>query len=332
MTKPENLSHYSVVKQFELHSEQDTGISCMDMPKIGELSNYTVSGGYDCKIIITNRNTGSFEHILEGHTKKVTNVEFHSKYPIILSGSADSTIRMWRYNNDASTWVEMLKLNKIHKDSVTGLQFHCLDLYFGSCSYDGSWCLHSLKGNTLIQKYESNDNNTNSNKNKRRGGFSCLSMHPDGNLMGTGCVNQNAVKIWDLRNSKDPCATFEGHTGLINDISFNENGYYLGSCDDNGICKIYDLRKIGKQGESHTINEFENNRIKTIAFDQSGTYLAIGQSYGIELFQCKKWNKIATLRNHNKDVTSIRFGPHARYITTSSRDGKLNTYSLRMAQ
>ena len=309
----------------------------MDLHKNPQLNNYTVSGGYDCKIIVLNRTTGEFEHVLTGHTKKITNVEFHSKFPLILSSGADNTVRIWRYNSDGNKWSSMINLDKIHKDSVTGLQFHCLDLYFGSCSYDGSWCLHSLKGNTLIQRFETKDNPSNSNKNsnnknKGRRGFSCLSMHPDGNLMGTGCVNQNEVQIWDLRKSNEPCATFEGHNGLINDITFNENGYYLGSCDDNGICKIYDLRKIGKQGESHTIHEFENNRIKTIAFDESGSYLAIGQSYGVELFQCKKWNKITTLRNHNKDVTSIRFGPNARFVTTASRDGRLNVYSLAMPQ
>ncbi|ETO23513.1 hypothetical protein RFI_13668, partial [Reticulomyxa filosa] len=133
--------------------------------------------------------------------------------------------------------------------------------------------------------------------------ISALQIHPDGQILGT-CDDNKIVSIWDLRSQK-AATKLEGHDSRPNCIAFNLNGYFVGSGDDSGVVNIWDLRKLEATAK---LDNFGGNRVCALTFDNSGSYLAVGQPYGIELFQCKKWKeRLASLRHHSKDVTGIRF-------------------------
>lgn len=73
------------------------------------------------------------------------------------------------------------------------------------------------------------------------GGYSAVSFHPDGLILGTG-TQDKLVRVWELRTQKN-VAQFEGHAGPVLGLSFSENGYHLATAAADGV-KLWDLRKL----------------------------------------------------------------------------------------
>jgi len=306
---PEVIASYTVTEKCTLHSESEPGITCMDLHPKPEMQKYVVTGGTDATIILFNRTSKNVDHILRGHQKRITGLQFHPDKPILLSCSADNTALVWRLDKNENKWKQASKV-ECHKKEVTSISLHPLRSYFATSSLDATWAFHNLEGKTLCQVNSESP-------------ISALQIHPDGQILGT-CDDQNVVSIWDLRTQK-AATKLEGHKSRPNCIAFNLNGYFVGSGDESGIVNIWDLRKLEATA---TMDNFGGNRVCALAFDNSGSYLAVGQPYGVELFQCKKWKeRLTSLRHHNKDVTGIRFGSYANFLVSCSRDRTLKIFS-----
>ncbi|XP_010136872.1 PREDICTED: pre-mRNA-processing factor 19, partial [Buceros rhinoceros silvestris] len=81
--------------------------------------------------------------------------------------------------------------------------------------------------------------------------LTCAQFHPDGLIFGTGTMDSQ-IKIWDLKERTN-VANFPGHSGPITSIAFSEN-------------------------------------VKSLIFDQSGTYLALGGT-DVQIYICKQWTE-----------------------------------------
>lgn len=308
----ENISQYQCVESYNAHSPSEPGISCMDLHPTKQ--QYVITGGNDATLIIYNRETKKFEHVLKGHTRKITDVKFHHNENIILSSSSDNQSFVWNYSQNDEEWQIAYKQEN-HTDVITGLCIHPLGTYYAVSSLDCKWSLYNMYNGATLLSIE--------NENKK--GYSCIDFHPDGQILGL--CSEDFVKIYDMRQ-KNIGATFDGHKDIINCITFNENGYYVATGDESGLCKIWDLRKIGKNVTSLSTDAFNGKRIKVVTFDKSGSYLAIGQPNGFEVYECKTSAKIASFYDHSKDVSGVRFGEHANFIVSASKDRKVNFYQL----
>ncbi|CAL8263991.1 unnamed protein product [Lota lota] len=122
--------------------------------------------------------------------------------------------------------------------------------------------------------------------------LTCAQFHPDGLIFGTGTADSQ-IKIWDLKERTN-VANFPGHSGPVTSIAFSENGYYL---------------------------------VKSLVFDQSGTYLAVGGT-DIRVYICKQWSEVLNFSDHTGLVTGVAFGENARFLTSAGMDRSLKFYSL----
>ena len=83
-----------------------------------------------------------------GHQKAVTSICHLTSGPIVVSGSADSTVRVWNYENPEQ--VVQLR-HQLHQDQVTGLSIHPTQQYFLSTSKDKTWTFADLKTGFLLR-------------------------------------------------------------------------------------------------------------------------------------------------------------------------------------
>lgn len=129
----------------------------------------------------------STSHLILGHTKAVTAVALHQNGPIAVSGSNDSTIRVWNYEDE-----EKVRSSKvtIHKDAVTSLSLHPTQDYILSSSNDKSWAFTDIFAERDIVRVYDEDRVT------------AAQFHPDGLILGTG-TSRAEVKIWDLKSSSN---------------------------------------------------------------------------------------------------------------------------------
>lgn len=307
----ETLQTYTQIQTVTLHSPSDPGILCMSLCPTDE--NVIVTGGQDSSVILFNRESKKQIATMKGHKKKILEVVHHPTSSIVLSASADKTVKIWTHN-DEKKWVEGRTL-KSHKGSVTGLSIHPLQDYFLSSSEDGTWCFHDMQGRTF-QQVEAPKNLP----------LTCIEWHPDGVIIATG-GQDDRVRIWDVKSrSKENVATFEGHKGGIVALNFSENGYYLATSDNNGIVKLWDLRKL-KNFQDITVG---SKAVRGLQFDLSGHYLACGGGQGIvKVFETKKWDAVHELSHHTKNVMGLEWSRQADFLATVSKDKTLKIYGAK---
>jgi len=244
---------------------------------------------------------------LTGHEKEVTAVLCHPTADVFITGSADSTARVWfRQEDGAAKLYRAEHMIKIHKGPIVQLSLHATNQYFVTASTDHSWGLHEIDtGRTLLQVVEP-DNQP----------LTCAMLHPDGLILATG-TEDNLIRIWDIKTQKN-VATFQGHHAAISDLRFSENGYYLATAAADNVLKLWDLR--GPKNINSLKLELP---IKRLDYDYSGKYLAVAMGQEVRIFTGKSLDPVVTLQDHEGIVTDVKFGPDAKFLATTSMDRNL---------
>ena len=303
------------------HSSAKPGVTCLAMAS-GDSDQYVaLSGGVDKMAILTDVSDGKVIAKLSGHTKKITAVALHvgTANTTAFTASADHSVKMWA--PDDGTYSEVATFSGIHSAEISSLCVHPSGEYVLGVSADNSWSFVDVsRGTNLLTVRNPVDNEK----------FSFGGLHPDGLILACGTTS-GAVRLWDVREQKnvanlgavsddptDGASGGEGHSDRVTCLSFNQNGYLLASGGNEGICKIWDLRKLKNTA---SIDTSDGKSISCVSFDPSGVYLAIGSSAGnVDLSVTKEWTCLASLKAHKKAVTGFGWGGEAAFLLSSSLD------------
>uniref|UniRef100_H2YDL0 Pre-mRNA-processing factor 19 n=1 Tax=Ciona savignyi TaxID=51511 RepID=H2YDL0_CIOSA len=266
-----------------------------------------VTGGADKTAVVFDKESEQVITTLKGHAKKVTNVLYHPSEDIVFTASPDSTIRIWSaQDGNCSTII------RTHKEAVTGISLHALGDYLLSCSEDQHWAFSDVRtGQTLCRVTDDAIGNA----------LTCAQFHPDGLIFGTG-TKDSQIMIWDLKERTN-VANFPGHSGPVTAISFSENGYYLATAAGDACVKLWDLRKLKN---FKTLTMADDYEVRSLTFDQSGSYLAVGGT-DVRVYLCKQWQELKAFSDHTAVATGVRFGKNAKFLASSSMDRSLKFFS-----
>lgn len=301
----DDLKSFKCTASNNLHKASPAGVLCLDVHADQE---HLVTGGADSQVVVFNRKAGKKVATLAAHSKKVTTVTFHPTADVVLSGSADKTVRVWqaaargRYNDTCLA---------PHKDAVTGLALHPMGEHVASASLDGTWAFHDINTGTRLASVDAPGSE----------GLTSAQFHPDALLLATG-MSGGTIRVWDIK-SQNNVANFEGHTGATTSVAFSENGYYLATASKDGSIKMWDLRKLEN---FKTITGSKSTPFTSVALDHSGNYLAAGGA-DVRLYVTRSLDHITTLGDHSGTVTGVRFGADASFVASTSLDRSLKIFS-----
>jgi len=284
-----------------LHKTSPPGISCLDVHPTKEL---TLTGGLDSDLSLFNTQTRKLVTKFSGHTKRVNDVAFHPTEDLVFSCSQDRTVRVWRSSGEAAHI-----FSRVHSDDVVGISLHATGDYIASASNDKSWAFHDIRSGTTLTK---------TTEPSVKAGFSSISFHPDGLILGTG-TKDHFVRIWDIKAQAN-VATFEGHNASVEGLSFSENGYHLATAGGDSV-KLWDLRKL-----TNFHNIPLSGDVNSVSFDVSGLYLIVSHGNSISIFGGKSFAPIKTFTDNTGKVTDAKFGPDAQWFAASSLDRSLKLY------
>ncbi|XP_050372050.1 pre-mRNA-processing factor 19-like [Argentina anserina] len=308
------LERYTQISSHPLHKTSKPGILSID---IHHEKDIIATGGVDTNAVIFDQSSGQISSTLSGHSKKVNSVKFVGRDNLVITGSADKTVRIWQGSDDGN--YNCNHTLRDHAAEVQAVTVHATNNYFVTASLDSTWCFYDItSGLCLTQVQDTSESQ----------GYTSVAFHPDGLILGAG-TSEAVVKIWDVK-SQTRVAKFDGHIGAVNSISFSENGYFLATAASDGV-KLWDLRKLRN---FRTFTPYgPETPTNSVEFDFSGSYLAAAGS-DIRVFQAtsvkQEWNTIKTFPDMSGTgkATSVKFGPDAKYIAVGSMDRNLRIFGL----
>ena len=115
--------------------------------------------------------------------------------------------------------------------------------------------------------------------------------------------------------------TFYGHLNTINDAQFSVDGSYVGTCDSDGIVKIWDTQTIS---EFRTIDTGDA-LAHCLAFDKSSKYVAVGCSDAtIKMINLEKGEVTQVLKSDHQDaINSIYINQDNSAMYSTGNDGRV---------
>ena len=281
--------------------------------------------GYGCKL--------SFK----AHAMTVTSVSIHPTRPIVATSSDDGTWRLFSLKEG-----ENIMSGEGHKDWVASVAMHpkgnmCAtasgdktvklwDFVTSSCRStlkahtDGVWCVdfqetgELLASGSLDHSARIWDVETGKCKQTMRGHVDAVNSvvwQPYSNILCTGSGDKT-VSLWDARANF--CAqTFYGHQNSVAKVAIPLKCDSLASCDADGNVIIWDTRMI-EQKAAYPCGPHPAN---SVAYDKSGTLLAVASDDAtIKLINLLE-EKVYTLKGHEDGVQCAVFDPCANAFLVS---------------
>ncbi len=157
----------------------------------------------------------SVKFILEGHDRGVNWVQFHPTRPLILSGSDDRTVKIWRYNDVRAWEVDTLRG---HMNNVSAVLWHPRSDYILSDSEDRTlriWDCAGATGSSSGSSSRGSKCTMSIKKDNDR--FWCLAAHPEMNIFAAG--HDNGLIVFKM-NRERPAFTLTPDAATSGDCLF----------------------------------------------------------------------------------------------------------------
>lgn len=248
-----------------------------------------------------------------GHKSGVTSVAFSADGDFALSGSEDSTLKLW----DLAA-IQEVRTFVGHSKTVNAVGFLPDGRSALSASDDGTLKLWDVSTGQEMRSFAhsypvSTFALSRDGRFALSGGCTHLGVSPNG--FGLGCPSE--LKLWDLTSGQEQHLNFGRHEGPINSLAFLPDGRRaLASCRGNQSFELWDLG-ADRELRSFTVSTgWFGPKLRFVAFSQDARF-ALSTPFGQSEVTLKLW-EVAT----GKEVRAFTSAESVRAIALSP-DGHL---------
>ena len=279
--------------------------------------------------------------LLVGHDKAISAAAFSPDGKLALTGSTDSTARLW----DAATGKPVATLaghdNAVGAvafspdgklvltgsedksarlwDAATGkpvatLAGHTSDVPAVAFSPDGKLVLTGSKDNTA-RLWDAATGTPVATLAGHDGGIGAVAFSLDGKLVLTGSKD-NTARLWDAATGK-PVATLVGHDDAVMAVAFSPDGKFVLTGSEDNTARPWNATT----GQPLATLAGHDDGVEAVAFSLDGKLVLTGSAdKTARLWDAATGKPVATLAGHDNAVEAVAFSPDGKLILTGSDD------------
>jgi small GTP-binding protein len=230
---------------------------------------------------------GKLGGFMKRHERAVTCAEFSFDGRLAVSGSYDSTVRLWDIETRAT-----LKIFKGHADRLFGVKFCNDDQLVVSASDDGTLRLWDIKSGQCASILKGHT-----------GGVLGVAVSSDSNLI-MSASRDGTLRLWDIERAV--CTqVFHGHKTLVSPVEFIGDGRLAVSGSHDNTIRVWNVGN----GRCMRIIEGHTNFVSCLAVSPSGLYLISGSGdRTVRLWSLGTGKCLRIIHKHANTVSKVAFG------------------------
>ncbi|MCX6303827.1 MAG: WD40 repeat domain-containing protein [Bacteroidetes bacterium] len=241
-----------------------------------------------------------FHNNLAGHTNDVYSLDYTPHGRKIVSGSFDSTARIWNMDG------KELAVLKGHRQKVMSAKFSPDGRFIVTASTDSTVRLWDTAGRLL---YTIRDNDQ----------WNYLAdFSPDGKYIVTASIAGLAT-IWDFNKVTFQCnrhCYLAGHEARINAIHFSTDNKYIATTSYDKTARIWNF-----DGACMAVLKGHTGFLRDIGFSPDNLSVVTSSDDATARIWDLSGKELQVLAQHTAGVTRSDFTPDGRFIITVSDDG-----------
>ena len=285
--------------------------------------------------------------VQSGHASEIYCVAYSPDARFALSGSADTTIRLWDLERERE-----IRILNGHTDSVFEVAFSPNGKTAASVSADGTLKLWNIENGREIHSFP---------VEKHGWGLQCLCFSPSGkNVVSRGESNQ--LKMWDTGSGREvrsiqmegevvsACFSADGERILVgtskkirllnNDgvllrtfsahgkAALSPDGKYFASLAAPAVYGTIEMREV-ETGQLIRKLKGHSGRVKSLDFSPDGTYIASGsEDRSVRIWNAADGRTAGAFTGHQDIVNSVTFSSDCRFVLSGSHDATLKQWDL----
>ncbi|KIJ53825.1 hypothetical protein M422DRAFT_242088 [Sphaerobolus stellatus SS14] len=253
---------------------------------------------------------------LKEHTAVVICIAFSPDSQYFVSGSADSTIRVW----DVRTGQRIGELLRGHTRSVTCVDISADGAHIVSGSHDGTICVWDIKTGqmTLEEPIQGHADSVTS-----------VAFSPNAHQI-ISSSDDWTICVWNMKTGNRIGEPFSGHTRSITCVAFSPDGQKITSGSEDRAIFVWDAKEGKRIGEPLHGHE---DIVTSVTFSTDGQHIISGsQDKTIFVWDVRTCQKIAELQGHTDGVTSVVIFPNGQHIISSSHDCTIRMWDFKTGQ
>jgi WD40 repeat protein len=242
---------------------------------------------------------------LSGHDRPTSVVAFGPRRRLMISSSADGTIRTW----DLETMRTVRKFNG-HEGNVYAARISPDEKLIASGGRDGTVRLWDVETGAQISQEVTQTV------------VRDVAFNKDGTLLASA-GHDGAIRIW---NTKDATLLhrFAGRGGTIRGLAFNPDGTLLASGSDDGKIRFWNTNNWTQIREIPA----HDKAVYAIVFSPDGKLLlSASEDKTAKLWEVSSGQEVQQL-THQSAVWTVDFSPDGKKIVTGSDDSTVQFWSL----
>jgi WD40 repeat protein/MinD-like ATPase involved in chromosome partitioning or flagellar assembly len=286
---------------------------------------------------------------LQGHTGSVRSVSLSSDAKLALSGSEDTTVRLW----DLSS-AELLRTFQGHTDAVQTVALSSDGAIGISGSNDGTIIIWNLDTGKVVKRLTGHsaavhavalsanaeyalsgskdktvvlwDLKTGQKLKSLRGhseAVAAVAISPDGRFAASGSYDKIIV-LWDLKLGRS-LRTFSRHKKEVTSLVFSHDAQRLLSGSSDQTLMLWDVEsaRLIRNMTSQT------GRIYSVDLSVDGRCAVSGSAdRTVALWNVQTGELLRTFEGHSKAVNSVKLSTDARSVISASEDGSMIVWDL----